>query len=268
MKFCKLLTLLTLVTLLASCATPRVAYLQDMQANQTSEILTPSQIRVRPSDKLSIIVNSKDPLLSNLFNLPYSPKRLGEPASSTKLVVSNLQGVSGYTIDDEGNIDFPVLGSIHVEDLTRSEIASLIKKSLIKRNLIKDPVVIVEFMNLSVSVLGEVAHPGRFSIDKDHITLLDAISLAGDLTIHGQRNNVLVQREIDGMRTIYKVDLTSGESLFKSPAYYLQQNDIVYVEPNSMKARQSTVNGNNLRSTSFWMSLASLLTTIIVLIVK
>ena len=143
-----------------------------------------------------------------------------------------------------------------------------IKEELVSKNLVKDPVVTVEFMNLTVSVLGEVASPGRFNIDKDKLTLLDALSMAGDLTVYGKRENVLVQREENGKQTLYQVNLNSGYDLYASPVYYLQQNDIVYVEPNSMKARQATVNGNNVRSASFWMSLASLLTTITVLIVK
>ena len=167
-----------------------------------------------------------------------------------------------------GNIDFPVLGHIHVAGMTREEIALCIKEELISKNLVKDPVVTVEFMNLTVSVLGEVANPGRFNIDKDRLTLLDALSMAGDLTVYGKRENVLVQREENGKKTLYRVNLNSGYDLYASPVYYLQQNDIVYVEPNSVRARQSTVNGNNVRSTSFWLSLASLLTTITVLIVK
>ena len=142
------------------------------------------------------------------------------------------------------------------------------KREVDLRNLVKDPVVTVEFMNLTVSVLGEVANPGRFNIDKDRLTLLDALSMAGDLTVYGKRENVLVQREENGKKTLYRVNLNSGYDLYASPVYYLQQNDIVYVEPNSVRARQSTVNGNNVRSTSFWLSLASLLTTITVLIVK
>lgn len=132
----------------------------------------------------------------------------------------------------------------------------------------KDAVVIVEFLNMGVSVIGEVNRPGHFSIDRDHLTLLDALSMAGDLTIYGKRENVLVVRQENGGETCYRVNLCDARSLQASPAYYLKQNDIVYVEPNAMRARQSTVNGNNLRSTSFWMSLASLLTTLGVLIFK
>ena len=123
-------------------------------------------------------------------------------------------------------------------------------------------------MNLGIAVMGEVNRPGRYNIDKDNITILDALSLAGDLTIFGKREKVLVLRREDGRQRVYGVNLCSAEYLYSSPVYYLQQNDVVYVEPNDTRARQATVNGNNVRSTSFWISLTSLLTTIAVLIFK
>lgn len=264
MKIRNILFLLPLVLLLASCATPKVSYFTDLQEGVAEQVLNPLEIRVRPEDKISIMVNSKDPLLMNLFNLPIVSRQVGTSSGAS----NTNQGVSGYTINENGEIDFPVIGHIYVAGMTRNEIASCIKEKLISNNLVKDPVVTVEFMNLTVSVLGEVAHPGRFNIDKDRYTLLDALSMAGDLTVYGKRENVMVQRDENGKKNLYKVNLNSGYDLYASPAYYLQQNDIVYVEPNSTKARQSTVNGNNVRTTSFWMSLASLLTTITVLIVK
>ena len=180
------------------------------------------------------------------------------------------QGVSGYTVDANGEIDFPVLGKIKVAGLQREDIAKYIKQELISRNLVKDPVVIVtvEFMNLCISVMGEVNTPGRFSIDRDRVTILDALSMAGDLTIYGNRSKVMVMRQEGDTQRVYGVNLTSGAHVYSSPVYYLQQNDVVYVEPNHVKARQSTVNGNNVRSTSFWISLASLLTSVAILIVN
>ena len=246
MKIRYILLLLTVASLLGSCAAPKVAYFTDLKPGMAEQVLNPLEIRVRPEDKISILVNSKDPLLMDLFNLPIISRQIGIRSEA-----SNNQGMSGYTINKDGNIDFPVLGHIHVAGMTREEIALCIKEELISKNLVKDPVVTVEFMNLTVSVLGE-----------------DALSMAGDLTVYGKRENVLVQREENGKKTLYRVNLNSGYDLYASPVYYLQQNDIVYVEPNSVRARQSTVNGNNVRSTSFWLSLASLLTTITVLIVK
>jgi polysaccharide export outer membrane protein len=133
---------------------------------------------------------------------------------------------------------------------------------------VKDPVVTIEYANLGFNVLGEVNRPGRYIFDRDHLTILDAISMAGDLTIQGRRYNVFVMRKTGDMRTTYRVNLQSGKELLQSPAFYLQQNDVVYVEPNNYRARQTTVNGNNILSAPFWISVASLLTSIAVLIVK
>lgn len=258
------------LALLTSCAsTKQISYFQDARSGGAiAQSVEPVVIKVWPKDKISIIVNSKDPMLANLFNLPLVTKQIGQTASNSN-TGSSSQGVSGYTIREDGCIDFPVIGDIYVAGMTREEIAVLIKNELIERNLVKDPVVTVEFLNLTVSVLGEVSSPGRYNIDRDQITLLDALSMAGDLTIFGKRDEVLVMREVqDGRQQVYRVNLCSANDLYNSPVYYLQQNDVVYVEPNSMRARQSTVNGNNVRSASFWMSLASLLTTITVLFVK
>lgn len=258
MKIRNILLILSLIILLGSCATPKVAYFEGIEPGSQLEVLNESEIQVKPQDKISILVNTKDPMLADLFNLK---KPQSQSTSSSKQEL-------GYTVDSKGCIDFPVLGTIHIAGKTREEIASFIKTELTTKNLIKDPVVIVEFLNLSISVLGEVNHPGRFEIDKDQITLLDAISMAGDLSIYGKRENVMVQRKENGKATLYTVNLNSGQDLYSSPIYYLQQNDIVYVEPNNMRARQATVNGNNVRAASFWMSLTSLLTTIAVLIFK
>lgn len=249
---------------LSSCGSSKdVVYFQDLKPGVSELKLAQSQvITVQPNDKLSIIVNSRDPQLTDMFNLPFVSKQIGNSSNGTP------QGLSGYTVNSNGDIDFPVLGTVHVAGKSREQIAAYIKERLQQENLVKDPVVTVEFMNLCVSVMGEVNKPGRFSIDRDRMTVLDALSMAGDLTIYGNRNKVLVMREEDGKQQVYGIDLTSGENVYSSPAYYIQQNDVVYVEPNEMRARQSTVNGNNVRSTAFWISLASLLTTISVLIFK
>ena len=251
---------------LGSCGTSeQVVYFQDMRPGETEiPMAAPVEITIRPQDKISIIVNSRDPQLSNLFNLPYVSRQLGTSVQNG--ISGTSQGVSGYTVDVEGNIDFPVLGKIHVAGLKREEIAAAVKNELVSKNLVKDPIVTVEFMNLCIAVLGEVNNPGRFNIDRDRITVLDAISQAGDLTIYGNRRKVMVMRQEGDVQRVYGIDLTSGQHVYTSPAYYLQQNDVVYVEPNKVKARQSTVNGNNVRSTSFWISLASLLTSIGILI--
>lgn len=260
--------LLSGVFLLASCSSyKKVVYFQDISSGLYEiPLAVPTEITLRPGDKISILVNSRDPQLMDLFNLPYVSRQLGM-SSRTNVTTSTTQGIMGYTIDEEGYIDFPVLGKIKVEGMKRENVAEYIKSELINNNLVKDPVVTVEYMNLCISVMGEVNKPGRFNIDRDCITVIDALSMAGDLTIYGQRNNVLVQRVEDGVMKAYRIDLTSGEQVYTSPAYYLMQDDVVYVEPNPVKARQSTVNGNNLLSTSFWISIASLIASIINIII-
>lgn len=265
MKFCKIILVAASVLVLGSCSTPKqISYFQDLRPGESELTLAaPTEIKIQPKDKLSILINSQDLRLTNLFNLPIVSQQVGQESSQ-----NTTRGLSGYTVDSKGNIDFPVLGALHVKDMTREEVAAYIKKELQLHDLIKDPVVTVEFMNLTVSVMGEVTRPGRYNIDKDHITILDALSQAGDLTIYGKREKVLVLRTEEGKQRVYGVNLCSADHLYSSPVYYLQQNDVVYVEPNDTKARQSTVNGNNVRSTSFWISLASLLTTIGVLVFK
>ena len=263
-----LLILFVGVAALSSCGSSKqVVYFQDLKPGET-EIKLPEvkAITVRPEDKISIIVNSRDPQLTDLFNLPIVSRQLGQSLRSGGGSVGTNQGVSVYTVDTDGKIDFPVLGKIYVAGMKREEIAEHIKGELVKENLVKDPVVTVEFANLCISVLGEVNNPGRFNIDRDRLTILDALSMAGDLTIYGNRYKVMVLRQEGDTQRVYGIDLTSGNHIYSSPAYYLQQNDVVYVEPNAVKARQSTVNGNNVRSTSFWISLASLLTSVAILI--
>ena len=252
-----LLVVPAVAALVVSCAAPtNISYFQDADTRGLSRPVQENHIRLRPEDKVAIIVNTSNDQLTNLFNLPYISQRLGGVSQS---VSSNYsQAVSGYTVDEYGDIDFPVLGKIHVEGLTRPELATCIKDALVSRDLVKEPVVTVEFMNLTVSVMGEVNRPGRYAIEKDKLTLLDALSMAGDLTIYGNRENVKVLRVVDGQEMSFKVNLCNAQSVFSSPVYFVQQDDLIYIEPNEMRARQSTVNGNNVRSTSFWISVASL----------
>lgn len=253
--------------LTASCSTPeKISYFQD---GYYTELATKSKmetkIKLKPGDKISIIVNCSDQRLTNLLNLPYITQRLGQ---NTQLSSNYAQGVSGYTLDAYGNIDFPSVGTINLDGLTREQVTTKIKDIIVESQLAKDPVVTVDYMNLSVSVFGEVAKPGRYFFDKDNFTIIDALSMAGDLTIYGKRECVQVLREENGKQNTYLVDLTSTRSLITSPVYNLQQNDIVYVEPNDVRKRQSTVNGNNVRSTSFWISLASLMSTLTLTIIN
>jgi polysaccharide export outer membrane protein len=251
--------------LFSSCAAPNVSYFNDMGHGQTENAIPQMDILLRPDDKISIVVKSKDPALSELFNLSIATRRVGYTHASTSNSGSQM---SVYTVDGNGEIDFPVLGNIKVQGMRRDKLAEKIKNELITNNLVKDPVVTVEYANLGFNVLGEVNRPGRYLFDRDHLTILDAISMAGDLTIQGKRQNIFVMRSNGDTRTTYRVNLQNGNELLQSPAYYLQQNDVVYVEPNNLRSRQTKVNGNNVLSAPFWISVASLLMSIALFIKK
>ena len=259
MKFSKLVLsgVLGIALLSAtSCGTPKdVAYFQDLNNNPDTVITLQNRvITVKPTDKIYIGVKSKDPQISQLFNL----------TGGTSSGATNMsQDAYYYTVDSKGDIDFPVVGKIQVAGLTREEIAEKVRKSLVDASLVKDPTITVSLSNLHYSMMGEVAKPGQYAIEDEKVTILDAISKAGDLTIQGRRNDVMVLRQENGHQKIYKIDLCSGKDIFSSPAYYLQQNDVVYVTPNDTKKRSSTLNGNTVQSTGFWLSISSLLVTVL-----
>ena len=269
MNIRSLLSAAAVALILTGCGETRkavgsISYFQDLEDNGTYIAQVEKGITVMPEDKLAIVVHSKDPQLANLFNLPIITRYLGAESGTYQ----QNQNVASYNVDSEGYIDFPVLGKVKVGGKTREEVAYHIKNELVDRNLVNDPVVTVEFMNMYISILGEVKTPGRYTFNQDRISILDAIGMAGDLTIYGRRDNVKVLREIDGVQRVFTVDLTKGEEIYSSPVFYLQQKDVIYVDPNAYKRRQSTVNANNVRSTSFWISIASVLTSMAVLIVN
>lgn len=250
--------LLSWVILFSACnSTKEVVYLQDVVPLKQQDIERKYEVFIHEDDLLSIMVNSKDPELALPFNMPLVTYQIGSESSGQ-------QRVLGYLVDTNGDIDFPILGKLHVAGLSRLELRDLIKEKLISGDYIKDPVVTVQFLNYKVSVMGEVARPGSFTITGDRITLLEALSMAGDLTIYGRRDRVAVIREENGKRTILFHDLRSSD-IFTSPCYYLQQNDIVYVEPNKAKAGQRDINQNN--SVSVWLSAVSVLAAVASLLV-
>ena len=151
--------------------------------------------------------------------------------------------------------------------MKREEVASYIERQLTSQNLVKDPIVTVEFANTGVSVLGEVARPGRYEFNEDKMTILQALSYAGDLKNTGERTNVLVIRKQDGKENAYRIDLTNSANVMGSPVYYLQQDDVVYVEPNIKAKRETTSAGNAAYSPSFWISVGSVGLTVATLIV-
>ena len=257
---------------LFSCATPMdIAYFQDAAALDGMALQPERQFRLRPEDKINIVVNSSNPMLEQQFTLTTATKGgnvLGAEVSpiTTAGSSSGSSQVVAYTVDEQGTIDFPILGKIRVAGMTRGEVAAYIKDRLVARELVSDPIVTVEYVNLSVRVMGEVAKPGNISITKDHFTLMDALTHAGDLTINGNRKTVMVNRQVDGVNKVYYVDLTNMQQTLLSPAYYLEQNDLVYVSPNDKRMRESRGEGNAFQTPSLWLSIASFLTTLAVLI--
>lgn len=252
---------LTLLLLASSCSSPEnIAYMQNAVYGQENAVVNLKEIKVQPHDQLSIVVSCKEPELAQLFNLVQANRQMGQTGRQSQ------GNVSVYTVNSGGDINFPVLGSIHIAGLNREQISGKIAKALMDGKWIADPVVSVEFANLHFSIVGEVANPGTYAIADDKMTLLEAVSKAGDLTEYGERV-ITVIREQDGKRKKYLVDL-KDDSLFESPAYYIQQNDVIYVRPNKAVARRSEDNPNNLKSISLWTSIASLVTTIAVLIFK
>lgn len=266
------------VCVLASCSTPKnVAYFQGAENAEIFEIASAQNktFTVEPYDKLSIVVSCKDAALAQMFNLNVFTNTQGQRtgyngtgSSYRDYNIGYSDGINGFTVSKEGTIDYPVLGQIKVEGMTRNEVAAFIKGEIMGRGLIKDPVVTVEFLNTGVSLLGEVVHPGRYDLNADALSLVEAISLAGDLTINGQRENIKVLRKEGDKVQTYVVDMTDAKGLLSSPVYYLKQGDVVYVEPNNIRKRQTVANANSVTNVSFWISVASLLTSAAILFKK
>ena len=189
--------------MLASCASQkRVWYLQDARPFTPEQILENGQIRIKPLDRLTIVVNSKDPELAVPFNSATSLASLTGGSSTGAATTLQVR-----TVDEHGMIEIPVIGKVDCRDKTRSELAGEIARRIVEGGYINDPTVNVQFADMKFSVLGEVARPGRFDITNDRVTLFDALAMAGDLTVYGVRNEVAVAREKDGVRTIEYVDL-------------------------------------------------------------
>ncbi|WP_241739093.1 polysaccharide biosynthesis/export family protein [Pontibacter beigongshangensis] len=199
--------------------------IRDSEYSDNTEILEPV---IQPNDLLNISVNSLNPAASEIFNV--SSTSVIRNASAT----SSMSQVAGYLVDPEGYIQFPFLGNIKAAGLTKKAFQNVIKEAIVDRKLLLDPIIDVRYLNYKVSVLGEVGRPSVLTVPNEKLTLLEALGLAGDLTIYASRNNILLIREEGGIKKLTRLDLTSDE-LFTSPYYYLKSNDIIYVEPNKTK---------------------------------
>ena len=220
------------VLLLSSCASRKsFVYLQDLEVDMEYPIEVKHEAKVHRDDRLAITVSCKQPALAIPFNMQGGNFTIGADGSVTSQGGSSAE--KGYRVDIDGNIDFPILGKLHVEGKKVSEVKEMIQDKIKAGNYIKDPLVSIEFLNFKYTVLG-AAGAGTYNVEGDRITLLEAIAKAGDLGTNARVDMVQVFREENGVRKVYNHDLRSKEIL-DSPAYYLQQNDIVYVEPKYKK---------------------------------
>lgn len=239
--------------LICSCASKKgIVYLQDSDSAKESG-LPQYEAVLKPDDLLSIIISSETPEATVPFNLP--------AIQGNYEINNNQNGIKTYLVDNAGFIDFPVIGKTKLGGLSHSDATALIGKKVAE--FVKDPSVNLRILNYKISLLGEVNKPGSYVIPGERITLLEALSQAGDLTIYGKRNNILVIREMDGKKTFNRVDITKS-GFTNSPFYYLTQNDVVVVEPNKTRVNSSAVGPN----VTVIISAASLLISIAVLITR
>lgn len=253
----KFLYILLTASLLCSCVTrQQLAYFRPITAESAEEInktMKPQpEPRIKINDALIITVSALDPEAVIPYNLPNVT--YASPTSSTVPTVASFQY---YTVDEQGNIEFPVLGKLHVVGMSQSEVINLIEDKL--KGQVKDPIVTMRFLNARVTVLGEVKNPGTYYLNNGRISILEALGMAGDMTQYGRRDNVLITRENNGKLEFARLDLR-GDDVFKSPYFYLQQNDVVMVEPNQARTTSN-------QSISLWLSLVGTLssaTTVVV----
>lgn len=243
---------------LGSCFTPKkVLYLQDLESGIEQELKVDYEAKIKKDDLLQILILAQTPEAAKPFNL----SSLVQELSSTS---TGNQDQYSYLVDVNGNIDLPVLGRMTVEGLTTQQVKETIIRKLQEKNLIKEPVVQVRIQNFKVLMLGEVKNPGAIEVKGERITLLDAISQAGDLTLQGRRDRVAVIREENDKRTVHYLDLKS-KAIFDSPYFYLKQNDVVYIEPNDSKSVQ--YRSGQMGNVTPWISLVSSILSLVTLIV-
>lgn len=244
------------LVLAASCASPKkFVYLQDMETGKQYPINEEAVTIVHVNDRLDIKVSCRTPELAVPFNSQVGAYKLSTDGGVTAAGVETAE--QGYRVDSDGNIIFPILGKINVAGKSLKQVSELIGGMISEGGYIKDPLVSIEFLNFKYTVLGAVNGKGTYTVDGDRITIIEAIAKAGDLSKEARLDRVAVIRTVDGKQEIYYNDMRTAE-IFMSPTYYLQQNDIVYVEP-----KHKPRNENAWQTASFVVSIASLFSTII-----
>ena len=251
-KYC-CYVILSLTVILSSCGSYKnVPYFQNSDYVDLSKSEYLYDAKIMPKDVLMITVNTVNPEASAPYNLIIRSTL----NSSTSSISTSGGSLQPYLVDNDGRIDFPVLGTLQVGGLTKSQCEKMIHDKLMPYlNAAENPVVTVRMANYKISVLGEVARPGMFTVGNEKINILEALAQAGDLTIYGVRDNVkLIRENAQGKKEIFTLNLNDA-NIINSPYYYLQQNDIVYVEPNKVKAQNSSVG----QTTTLWFSATSIL---------
>ena len=242
----------------ASCVSgKKITYYQNMETLEQEAQAAKAGLEIKPNDLLVISVAAENVESVQPFNLPV----IGMPSTGDATRVSGQPQLQTYLVNNEGEIQFPVLGTLDVAGLTRRQLSELLEEKISK--YVQNPIVNTRIANFQVTVLGEVNQPGTFSIPDEYLSLNKALGFAGDLTIYGKRKNVLIIRETEEGKTYNYVDLTDA-SLLNSPYYYLQQNDVVYVEPNKAQKQSASYN----RNASVYVSIASVLISLIVVIAR
>lgn len=254
------LFVLTMVLVLGSCgSSKKIAYFQNADSLRCAASAGLFDAKIMPKDLLTITVSTTDPKAATPFNLAVS-----EVLNSTGRISGSGSALQAYLVDNEGYINFPVLGMLKVDGMTKRQCEAFIREKVKPyMSQTENPIVTVKMASFKVSVAGEVNRPGVYTVDQEKINVLEALSYAGDLTIYGKRDNVLLIREdAKGEKSFHRLNLNDA-NMISSPFYYLQQNDIIYVEPNKVKARNSEI-GN---STNIWLSVVGVLTSVTSLIV-
>ncbi|MCR5269549.1 MAG: polysaccharide biosynthesis/export family protein [Prevotella sp.] len=248
----KILLLVMTAIFIVGCGSQKdVPYFQNSQKVDLSQSQYLYDARIMPKDQLNITVSATDDEAVVAFNLTVpTPYTVGQRSSYSQAMIQT------YLVDNDGNINFPIVGKLHVGGLTKSQAEHMIEDKIKAYvNASVNPIVTVRMTGYQISVLGEVARPGTFNVSREKITILEALAQAGDLTIYGQRKNVqLIREDSTGQKSIHTFDLTDA-NIINSPYFYLQQNDVVYVTPNKVKAQNSSVGS----MTSLWFSATSIL---------
>lgn len=260
----KFLVIALSTLLFASCASQkRALYLQDLDTEAVEKIADSYQIRLKPHDRLTVVVNSRYPELAAPFNTATSLNSLtGMPIDGNRYTSTSTGTLQVRTIDSEGMLEMPIIGKVACAGKTREEVASEIARLIKEGGHLSDPTVNIQFSDMAVTIVGDVARPGRYNITTDRLSLFDALSMAGDMTVFGQRMDVTVIREENGVRTSAQLDIRSKD-IFSSPYFYIQQNDVIYVKPNKYKTATGEYNQNR----SFYISLVSAAVSVATLIV-